>query len=178
MKRATAVATHSLTWLAVLTLLGSPALAGPVHSLFAREILGIPWTASRADIAAALPGGRWVGSATAQTYVVADETRIFDVRRTARQTLTVALNAAGKIDSVTITFPNGNETHLDLLESLTGFLGQPSTADTRVAKDAAGKTNVSIVWEENGLRVSLQHSIVTTTLTRNQVTVARVSTIP
>ena len=174
MKRAAGMTTRSVSWLALLTLLVSHCMAGPVHELFGREILGIPWTASKADIDLALPGGRWAGKGALQTYSVADGATIFRVARTAKQNIRVALNAEGKIDSVAIDFPNGSDTHLDLLENLTVYLGEPLPADTTVARDRAGRSNVSTIWEDSGLRVTLLHSIVTPTFTSNQVTIARI----
>lgn len=174
MQRTAGLNTRTISWLAILALLGGHCMAGPVHALFGREILGIPWTATKAEIVAALPGGRWVDKGPLQTYTVADAATVFHVRRTAKQSITVALNADGKIDSVAIGFPNGSETHLDLLQNLTEYLGEPLPADTTVARDHAGRSNVSTIWEDNGLRVTLLHSIVTPTFTSNVVTIARI----
>jgi hypothetical protein len=161
----------SIMQLALLVVLGQHAMAGQVHALFGREILGLPWTASSIEIAAALPGGKWSG--TPQTYTVADSSTVFQIRRTSRQTITVTLNASGRLDSVTIGFPPGGETHLDLLENLSDYLGEPSPADTSVTREA-GTPHVRTTWEENGIRVTLVHVIVTPTFTRNEVIVARV----
>ena len=160
-----------------MLLFGSQAMAGPVHSIFGREILGIPWTATKAEVALALPGGKWAGTGP-QTYTVTDASTVFRVRRTSRQAIAVAMNDAGKIASVAIAFPNGTETHLDLLENLTEYLGEPAGADTTVTRDSAGKANVRTIWEDNGLRVTLVHSIATASFTSNEVVIARVSTSP
>lgn len=174
----TSLFSRPFRWAAMLALCCSQVMASPVHVLFGREILGIPWTASKADIELAVPGGKWSVHGAPQTYTVADGSTIFRVPRTTRQTIAVAMNDAGKIASVSVTFPNGSETHLDLLENLSGFLGEPSAADTTVTRDSAGKANVRTVWEDNELRVTLVHTILTTTFTTNQVIVMRISANP
>jgi hypothetical protein len=173
MQHTTRINLRTMPWLVMLALLGSQSVAGPVHDVFGREILGMPWTASKAEIAGALPGGKWTNKGPLQTYTVTDSATVFHVRRTVRQKTVVALDASGKIASVAIGFPDGTETHLDLLENLTEFLGEPAAADTTVTRDAARKANVRTNWEEKELRVTLLHAIVTPTFTTNEVTVTR-----
>lgn len=160
-----------------MLLIGCQSMAGPVHALFGREILGIPWTATRTELVMALPGGTWTGP-RARTYTVMEGSTVFGIRRTARQSIVVAMNEAGKMASVAIKFPNGTGTHLDLLENLTHYLGEPAGADTTVTRDSAGRANVRTTWEDGGLQVTLVHSIVTATFTSNEVSISRTSTLP
>lgn len=98
---------HGLAALALLHCI--PALAGPIADEFSDGVFGLPWGASKQQIEAAFPKGKWEAPAKGiEFYEVKDARPIFGLERTKKDTISFGLASDQRLSSVAVTFPKGD----------------------------------------------------------------------
>lgn len=149
--------------LLLLTPIG--ANAGPIADLLADGVFGVAWSASPAEVEAALPGGKWKSYGGIKTYSVPDGRTVFGVERTPKQHIDFGFSTSEKMNGVSVEFPGelmSVERFGNLLAKTTEVFGPPIRgADAPEpfeysAGDVGGLTATQVLWPtDEGVTVSL-----------------------